>query len=82
MDGFSVYFRKKFDIESLIRGKDLNDRQIKAVEFVLENGSISNREYQELNSVSPATSKRELKELVSLNIFTMSGMGRATVYRI
>ena len=53
--GFSVYFKKSFDPKQLLKSKALNDRQKKAVEYVIEKGEISNKVYQELNSVSKTT---------------------------
>jgi len=82
LGGLSVYFRKGITIGSIIKNKNLNERQIRAVEYVIENAEISNRVYQELNSVSDVTAKRELKELVLMDIFKQSGKGRATVYKI
>jgi len=41
----------------------LNDRQIKAIEYLKENIKITNSEYQKLNSVSKATATRDLMEL-------------------
>jgi len=42
----------------------LNDRQVKAVLYVKEKGSITNSIYQELCSVSKPTATRDLTELV------------------
>ncbi|HQB28960.1 MAG TPA: ATP-binding protein, partial [Paludibacter sp.] len=42
----------------------LNDRQLKAVEYVKEKGKITNKEYQELNGVSKITAYRDLTELI------------------
>lgn len=58
----------------------LNDRQIKAVEFVKTHGRISNKDYQELNSTSKKTASRDLSELVSLNILNSSGVVGAGAY--
>ena len=82
MGGFSVYFRRCVDIESLTKGQDLNNRQKKAIEYVIANDEISNRIYQELNSVSRVTAIRDLNELVSMEILKRSGKGKAIVYKI
>ncbi len=42
----------------------LNERQLKAVEYVKEKGKITNKEYQSLNTISERTASRELSELV------------------
>ena len=50
----------------------LNDRQVKAVNFVKEKGRITNREYQELNSTSERTASRDLNALIEKNILRNS----------
>lgn len=49
--------------------KGLNERQNKAIKYVVEQGYITNSIYQELNSTTRETSKRDLKKLVEMNIF-------------
>ena len=64
MDGgilVSLY-KKKIDAQNLSK-LGLNERQIRAVEYVKKNGSISNKIYQEINSVSKATATRDLLAL-------------------
>src|SRR5690606_1393536 len=52
----------------------LNNRQLKAVEYVKEKGKITNKEYQEINSVAKPTATRDLAELVEkYNIFKNIG---------
>ncbi|SEA67740.1 ATP-dependent DNA helicase RecG [Arachidicoccus rhizosphaerae] len=41
----------------------LNERQLKAVEFVKENGRITNKDYQKLNLIAKPTAKRDLSRL-------------------
>ncbi len=50
----------------------LNDRQVKAVLFVKENGRITNKEYQELNKTSERTASRDLNGLIEKNILRNS----------
>lgn len=50
----------------------LNDRQLKAVEYVKEKGKITNKEYQSLNTISERTASRELSELTEKQIFRSS----------
>jgi ATP-dependent DNA helicase RecG len=50
----------------------LNERQLKAVEYVKEKGKITNKEYQSLNTISERTASRELSELVEKQIFKSS----------
>ena len=59
----------------------LNERQIKAVQYVKENHKISNKEYQLINSISRETASRDLKILIDLEVFTNSGVkGAGAVY--
>lgn len=61
----------------------LNERQMKAVEYVKEKGKITNKEYQELNSVAKTTATRDLAELVEkFNIFKNTGKGAGSFYEI
>ena len=48
-----------------MRVKGLNERQIKAVLYVRENGKITNSQYQILNSVSKRTATNDLTDLVN-----------------
>ena len=50
----------------------LNERQLKAVEFVKEKGRITNKEYQSLNSISQRTASRELAEMTEKQVFKSS----------
>ncbi len=61
----------------------LNERQLKAVEYVKEKGKITNKEYQELNSVAKPTATRDLAELVGkFSIFKNTGKGAGSFYEI
>ena len=55
-------FKDRYTKEQL-RIMGLNDRQVKAVSYVVENGSITNTKYQEQFSVSKPTATRDLSEL-------------------
>ena len=58
----------------------LNERQKKALNHIKENGFITNKIYQELNSCSDSTSKRDLAQLVSMNAIETEGKGRNLRY--
>ena len=71
--------------EEVDRGRwahlDLNQRQEKALAYLLEKGRITNREYQELcPEVSSETLRRDLADLVDKNILLKIGKKRATYY--
>jgi ATP-dependent DNA helicase RecG len=55
-------FKNKYSIEQLQKS-GLNERQIKAVQYVLKMGKITNKEYQKINNVSKATATRDLNQL-------------------
>jgi ATP-dependent DNA helicase RecG len=52
---------------------ELSLRQQKAVDFLKENGIISNKIYQEINKVSKPTATRDLQKLVLLGVIKMTG---------
>jgi ATP-dependent DNA helicase RecG len=51
----------------------ITERQQKAVEYIRQNGNISNKIYQEINNVSKPTASRDLQKLVTLGIIDMIG---------
>lgn len=74
-------FQNKFSTEKLQR-LGLNGRQLGAVLYLLEKGSITNTEYQEINGISRQTATRDLKELVEkFKLFSRQGVtGSGTSY--
>jgi len=58
----------------------LNERQLKAVEYIQETGSIATREYREINNIGKVQAVKELNELVKKVIIKRVGQGRATKY--
>ncbi len=78
--GFLVeVFKHRYNEENL-RKLDLNERQIKAVRFVVEYGKIDNKKYQELFDVSRNTASNDLTDLVQLSIFRKIGTKGASVF--
>ncbi|MDR0604474.1 MAG: putative DNA binding domain-containing protein, partial [Bacteroidales bacterium] len=74
MSGFWVVFRKDIYNEQYLKELGLNERQVKAVLYVKENGEITNKEYQKINIISNRTATYELKELVEkFDILKISG---------
>lgn len=77
-----IFFKDPYIPEHL-RQLGLNERQIKAVQYVKKRGSITNREYQSTTGVSKATATRELEALTHLGILVKVGSrGRGTKYRL
>lgn len=74
-------FKNKYNMEQLQK-MGLNERQIKAVLFVVENGSITNRQYQQDCNTSERTALRDLKELTRKEVFIKSGLNKGTFYKL
>ncbi len=66
--------------EDALRQMGLNERQIKAVNFVKEHGQITNKEYVKLTSVASRQALTDLKGLVKKGIFSPIGKGRSARY--
>jgi len=62
--------------EELLREKGLNERQIKAVPYIREKGSITNKEYRVLFDVSRITATRDLKLLEGEGVLKRTGKGK------
>lgn len=80
---FWLEFRKDIYNEEYLQSLNLNNRQIKAVLFVKENGKITNSEYQKINSIGKTTATEDLSELVILKLLKPSGVkGRGAKYEL
>jgi len=71
-EGFSVFMYKEH--------QNLNERQHKALQYLVENKSITNSIYQDLNKASRAISKRDLAKLCNMEILQAEGEGKNTRY--
>lgn len=72
-------FKDKFSVEQL-KQLGLSDRQLKAVEFIKQNGKVTNSQYQKLLNVSDRTALRDLDNLVSKEILIKKGQKKSTHY--
>lgn len=78
--GFIVcLFKDRFSKEEL-QQLGLNDRQIKAVQYVKEKRKITNSEYQALNSVSKRTATNDLTELLSKSLLRKIGTSGSNIW--
>ncbi len=68
--------------DKVLAGLDLNERQIKVIQFLKVGTQIANAEYQTLTDVSRATAKRDLDDLVKLKLINLIGSGRTAHYRL
>ena len=75
--GLEVVFQRNpmrlSDNIEIIQHLQISERQKKAIEYIRQYGTISNKIYQEVNSVSKPTATRDLQNLVSLKIIEMTG---------
>lgn len=79
--GMLVTFRKDIYTEEYLVKIGLNDRQIKAVTYVKQNGSIVNSVYQKINNTTPKTASRDLADLISKKFFqNKGGTTKSAVY--
>ncbi len=68
--------------------RQLNDRQIKAIKRMLDEGpkgfegGMTAKKYMRINQTSKPTATRDLQKLVELNVFKVEGEGRSTSYQI
>ena len=77
-----MLFKNRF-VEEELQKMGMNDRQIKAVLYVKERGKITNKEYQEINSIAKPTATRDLSELIdTYKILKNSGIGAGSIYEL
>ncbi len=79
----TVIFYKDIFTEENLRKMGLNERQIKAVMYVKEKGTISSKEYQELTNISRQMATIDLTSLVTKRILVKLGKaGRGITYQL
>ncbi|AMC11924.1 hypothetical protein Lupro_11890 [Lutibacter profundi] len=74
-------FKNKYVREQL-KELGLNERQVNAIEYLKVNSRITNKEYQELNSVTKKTATRDLKTLTDLELIHSSGKAGAGAFYV
>jgi ATP-dependent DNA helicase RecG len=81
--GFLVIFKKDIYTEEYLKGRGLNERQIKAVIYAKEKGRITNKEYQEMYGIKTRQASEDLKDLQDKKIFERVGTtGKGTYYTL
>ena len=73
--------KNKFSKEQIDK-LNLNERQVKAIEFVRVNNKITNSEYREINETSEKTAFRDLEKLIELGVFKREGEKKGTFYSL
>jgi predicted HTH transcriptional regulator len=61
---------------------DLNNRQVRAVQYVKSHDLITNARYQQVTGCAQRTATRDLNELVQKGVIELEGKGRGAQYRI
>lgn len=79
---FQVTIWRNWLTDDRIKGLNLNERQVKAIQFLKSDLRITNTEYQRLTGVSRATTKRDLDEMVKLGLLKLEAAGRSAHYRL
>lgn len=62
--------------------KGLNDRQNKAIRYVVEHGHITTKIYQEITEASRAQAKRDITILCDRSIFVSAGENKNIIYKL
>lgn len=76
-----ITFKKSVLTEEALEKLGLSERQKNAVEYIKEKKRITNKEYQDINSVSRQTASRELSDLTQKGILRQVGVtGKGTFY--
>ena len=75
---FVVTFRLRPAAEDLER-LGLNERQVKAIDYVIKRGSIGNKEYTRLNNISRKTATVGLTQLVAKGLLVRVGQGKREI---
>jgi len=79
---FRAILPRDYLTEEVLNRMGLNERQIKAVDFVREHGQITNKEYVKIASISSRQALTDLKELIAMKAFSLIGKGRSARYSL
>ena len=66
----------------ILAGFNLNERQVKAIDYIKAHGLITNAEYQHAVGCPQRTATRDLNELVQIGIIKLEGKGRGSQYKL
>ena len=75
-----VTFMKSQLTNEFLSGLGLNDRQIKAIEYLKEYGEIDRKTYCNICKVEKTIAHKELSDLVEKNLIERQGKGRSSRY--
>lgn len=77
-----VTFRRSVFTPEILAKFGLNERQIKAVNFIKEQGKITTKDYCSLSGVARDTANRDIKELLKKKIIVKKGSGPRIYYTL
>ena len=77
-----VTFRKDIFTEDYLKTLGLNERQIKAVDYLKINKTLTSKKYAELFSITDRMARNDLKELINKKIIERKGISDKTTYYI
>ena len=80
--GIAVTFLKDNLSQEKLVEKGLNERELKAVEFLKNNDFITNKIYQEICKTSERTASRDLEQLTNMNVLRKTGEKKGTKYKL
>ncbi|WP_298665986.1 ATP-binding protein [uncultured Methanofollis sp.] len=80
--GFTLTLRMNQFTDEFLQALDLNDRQIAAISFLKEHGTITNTQYQNLNAVAARTALRDLNDMVTKHILERRGISRRDTHYV
>ncbi len=81
--GFSIYIWKTYHTEEKFREIGLNERQIKAMDYIKEKGSISLSDYSKLSpEVKDRTLRRDLNDLTEKGLLKAIGEKKGRRYEL
>jgi len=77
-----VTIRKDIYTEDYLKTLGLNERQIKAVEYLKINKTLTSKKYAELFSITERMARNDLRELINKRIIERKGVSDKTTYYI
>jgi ATP-dependent DNA helicase RecG len=80
--GLTLRMQKDIFTEEYLAQMGLNERQLQVIPSLRKQGSISNREYQDLVSVSTRTALYDLTTLVNKGVLVRIGSGKSSRYAL
>lgn len=81
-DEFVVTLWRNWLTKKYLVSLDLNERQLKVIDYLKTKQQITNVEYRDMTAATPKTAGRDLDDLVKKEILELKGKGRGAHYVI